>query len=107
LKILLNKHKPDAVAIEKLFFCKNVKTALDVGHCRGVILLEMMNKNIPIHEFTPMQLKQAITGYGAAVKMQVQKMVQNILHLKNLPKPDDAADALALAIALSSSIKSM
>ncbi|MFA5133479.1 MAG: crossover junction endodeoxyribonuclease RuvC [Patescibacteria group bacterium] len=107
LKILLTKYKPEAVMVEKLFFCNNAKTALDVGQCRGVILLEMINKNIPVYEFTPLQVKQAVTGYGAATKLQIQKMVRTILKLKKLPKPDDAADALAMAIALANSIHSL
>lgn len=107
LKALIKKYKPDAVSVEKLFFCKNVKTALDVGHCRGVILLETMGANLPLYEFTPAQIKQSVTGYGAATKLQMQKMAQTILHLKNLPKPDDAADALGIAITLANSIKNL
>jgi len=104
MKEILSKYKPDFLSIEKLFFCKNVKTALDVGHARGIILLEAMNFNLELHEYTPMQVKQAVTSYGSADKMQVQKMVQSILKLKELPRPDDAADALALAITLSNSL---
>tara|TARA_B100000315_G_C14388978_1_gene501024 strand:- start:134 stop:619 length:486 start_codon:yes stop_codon:yes gene_type:complete len=104
MKVLIKKYKPSVLSVEKLFFCKNVKTALDVGHCRGVILLEGMNADLPLYEFTPLQVKQAITGYGGADKMQMQKMVQTVLNLSELPRPDDAADALALAITLSNSI---
>lgn len=104
LKNLIKKYKPDAAAVEKLFFCKNVKTALDVGQARGVILLKIMEANIPLYEFTPLQVKQAVSGYGGADKMQIQKMVQTILKLKDLPQPDDAADGLALAITLANSI---
>lgn len=100
LKHLIKKYRPDAAAVEKLFFCKNVKTALDVGHARGVLLLEISHANLPLYEFTPLQVKQAVSGYGRADKTQMQKMAQTILHLKNLPKPDDAADALAIAITL-------
>lgn len=103
LKQIIKKHRPEAVAIEKLFFCKNVKTALDVGHARGVLLLEIARANLPLYEFTPLQVKQAASGYGKASKLQIQKMVQTILHLKNIPKPDDAADALAIAITLANS----
>jgi len=104
LKSIIKKYKPDAVGIEKIFFAKNAKTALDVGQARGVALLEIMSAGLSPHEFTPLQVKQAVTGYGRADKKQIQKMVQTILKLKNLPKPDDAADALALAITLSNSI---
>ena len=104
MKTLIKKYTPEVMSVEKLFFCNNVKTAMDVGHCRGVILLEGMNAGLPLYEFTPLQVKQAITGYGGADKMQMQKMVQQILRLKKLPRPDDAADALALAITLSNSI---
>jgi len=104
MRDLIKKFSPQAMSVEKLFFCKNVKTALDVGHARGIILLEGMNAGLELHEFTPLQVKQAITGYGAADKMQMQKMVQQILHLHELPRPDDAADALALAITLANSI---
>jgi len=105
LKIIMKKYKPDAVAIEKLFFAKNVKTALDVGQARGVALLEIMSAGLSPYEFTPLQVKQAITGYGQADKKRIQKMVQTILKLKNLPKPDDAADALAMAITLANTIR--
>lgn len=107
LKKLIKKYNPAAVSVEKLFFCKNVKTALDVGQARGVILLEAINHALPIYEFTPLQVKQAVSGYGAADKMQIQKMVQAILKLKELPRPDDAADALAIAITLANSINSI
>ncbi|MFC1612336.1 crossover junction endodeoxyribonuclease RuvC [Patescibacteria group bacterium] len=107
MKRLIGKYNPEVMSVEKIFFCKNVKTALDVGHCRGIILLEGMNANLPLYEFTPLQVKQAITGYGGADKMQIQKMVQAILKLKELPRPDDAADALALAITLANSINTL
>lgn len=103
LRELIKKYNPQIISVEKLFFCKNIKTALDVGHARGVVLLEGMNANLKLYEFTPLQVKQAITGYGGADKMQMQKMVQTILKLKDLPRPDDAADALALAITLANS----
>jgi len=98
LKKLLKKHKPGLVAIEQLFFCNNAKTALIVGQARGIALLTAQQMAIPIVEFTPLQVKQAVTAYGQAEKTQMQKMVKIILNLKEIPKPDDAADALAIAI---------
>lgn len=93
------KHfKPDVISIEELFFAKNAKTAMMVGHARGVILLTTMQAKVPIIEFTPMQVKQAVTGYGRADKKQMQDMVKLLLRLKEVPQPDDAADALAIAI---------
>lgn len=96
---LIKKFEPDVCAVEKIFFCKNAKTAIDVGQARGVVILTAAEKNLKILEFTPLQVKQFITGYGKAEKQQVQKMVKILLGLKEIPKPDDAADALALAIA--------
>lgn len=104
LKKIIRKYKPKVTAVEELFFCKNVKTALKVGQARGVILLTAVSHNLPTHEFTPLQVKQAITGYGRADKKQIQKMVQVLLNLKKIPKPDDAADALAIAICCAHSI---
>lgn len=98
IKRLLKKHKPSLVAVEKLFFSKNVKTAMQVSEIRGIILLTLAEARVRIVEYTPQQVKQAATGYGSADKRQVQRMVQMILKLRELPKPDDAADALALAI---------
>lgn len=98
---IIIKYRPDLIAVEELFFCKNVKTALMVGHARGVILLTAMQANVPLKELTPLQVKQGITGYGKAEKKQIQKMVQIILKLKEMPKPDDAADALAIALTAS------
>jgi len=95
---VIKKYNPDYVAVEQLFFCKNVKTALVVGQARGVTLLTIKQNKIPIFEFTPLQVKQAVSAYGKASKLQVQKMVKLILNLSELPKPDDAADALAIAI---------
>ena len=96
--ILIDKYKPDAVAVEELFFNTNVKTAIQVGHARGVILLACGQKGIPIFEYTPLQVKQAVVGYGRAEKKQVMEMTRIILGLKAVPRPDDAADALAIAI---------
>lgn len=98
LKKIIKKNKPDKIAVEELFFCKNVKTALKVGQARGVMLLTSIQEKIPLREFTPLQIKQSVTSYGKADKKQVQEMVKIILNLKNIPKPDDAADALAVAI---------
>jgi len=95
---ILLLHQPDNGAVEKLFFQRNVTNAIAVGQARGVILLAMAKKGIPVAEYTPMQVKQAVTGYGGADKLQIQMMVQAILNLKELPRPDDAADALAVAI---------
>jgi crossover junction endodeoxyribonuclease RuvC len=101
LNKIIKKYKPSIAGVEELFFYKNVKTALIVGHARGVILLNIKNNNLDLKEFTPLQVKQAVSTYGRANKLQVQKMVKMILNLKEVPKPDDAADALAVAIATS------
>lgn len=95
---LLDKHNPDCVAIEELFFNKNVKTAITVAQARGVQMLCAMNKGLDLYEYTPLQVKQGVVGYGRAEKRQVQEMVKIILNLKSIPKPDDTADALAVAI---------
>ena len=94
----IKKHQPALLAVEDLFFFKNLKTAIKVSQARGVILLCGTLHNLPIFECTPLQVKQAVTGYGRAEKQQVQKMVKVILNLKEIPKPDDAADALAIAL---------
>lgn len=103
LKKIIKKYQPDQIACEELFFCKNVKTALLVGQARGVVLLTIMENNIPLFEYTPLQVKQAVCSYGRAEKSQIQKMVKTLLNLKELPQPDDAADALAIAICCSQS----
>ncbi|MDD5032073.1 MAG: crossover junction endodeoxyribonuclease RuvC [Patescibacteria group bacterium] len=100
---IIKKYKPRLIAVEQLFFCKNVKTALAVGQARGVILFTARQNKIPTVEFTPLQVKQAVSSYGQAGKLQVQKMVKLLLDLKELPKPDDAADALAIAICAANS----
>lgn len=102
LSIVINKYQPTLAVIEQLFFCNNAKTALIVGQARGVILLTTYNAKIKILELTPLQVKQGLTGYGSADKKQMQEMVRIILNLKTIPKPDDAADALAMAICGSS-----
>lgn len=96
---LILEHKPDVVAVEELFFGRNVTTAIHVGQARGVVLLAAADNGIPIREFTPMQVKMAVTGYGRAEKAQVQTMVRTLLGLRESPRPDDVADALAVAIA--------
>ena len=99
LQQVLNEYKPDAVVVERLYFFKNLKSAMPVSEARGVILLTIAKKKLPVFELTPLQAKMAITGYGRADKKQMQRMVKEILGLKEIPKPDDAADALGLAIA--------
>ena len=98
MEMYIDKYKPDSVAIEELFFNSNQKTAINVAQARGVLLVAVTNKNIPIFEYTPLQVKQSVTGYGRADKKQIQTMVKMILGLNAIPKPDDAADALAIAI---------
>ncbi len=95
---LLNKYKPQELAVEKIFFSKNVRTAFQVGEARGVIMLVSANQDIPLFEYTPLQVKQAVAGYGKAEKQQVQKMVQLLLKLKKKPAVDDEADAMAVAL---------
>ncbi len=98
LSVIIKKYKPDVAGIEKLFFFKNQKTIMAVGEMRGVIMLTLAKHNLPIHEFTPLQVKQNVSAYGRADKDQVQRMVQMLLNIKEPIKPDDAADALAIAI---------
>ncbi len=105
LSAIITQHRPDVVAVEQLFFARNVTTAIAVGQARGVVLLAVARTKLPIVEYTPLQVKQAVTGYGKADKKQVQHMVKTILNLKSLPRPDDAADALAIAIAHSATIR--
>ncbi|WP_151735994.1 crossover junction endodeoxyribonuclease RuvC [Paenibacillus tengchongensis] len=95
---LLERYKPDAVAFEKLFFSRNVTTALPVAQARGVLVLAAVQRGLPIAEYTPVQVKQAVVGYGKAEKKQVQEMVKVLLKLSAVPKPDDVADALAVAV---------
>ncbi len=98
MKELVKKHQPDYFAVEELFFNKNVRTALTVGHARGVIILAGAECGLPVHEYTPLQVKQAVVGYGRADKAQIQFMVKTLLNLPEIPRPDDVADALAIAI---------
>jgi len=95
---IIKKYHPQIAAIEQLFFNKNVRTALIVGQARGVLLLTLRQNKLPVFDFTPAQVKLAVTAYGQATKLQVQKMVKMILNLKEIPRPDDAADALAIAL---------
>lgn len=95
---IIKEYKPDEMAVEELFFNKNVKTAIRVGQARGVILLAGAQADIVVAEYTPLQVKQAVVGYGRAAKQQVQEMVKALLNLETVPRPDDAADALAVAI---------
>ena len=95
---LLIKYSPDFLAIEKLFFTKNVTSAMSVSEVRGVILLAAEQHHIPVEEYTPNQIKQAITGSGRADKLQMQEMIKRLLHLDEVPKPDDAADGLSIAL---------
>jgi crossover junction endodeoxyribonuclease RuvC len=98
LNELLNQFKPDAAAVEELYFGRNITTAISVGQARGVLLLALANAEIPIAEYSPPKIKEAVSGYGNASKQQVQYMVQNLLDLEEIPKPDDAADGLAVAL---------
>jgi crossover junction endodeoxyribonuclease RuvC len=104
LKKIIKKYQPNAIAVEQLFFYNNAKTAFAVGEARGVIILTACQNRLPIFEYTPLQVKQAVSAYGKADKLQVQKMVKLLLNLKEIPKPDDAADALAIAICCANSI---
>jgi len=105
IKDIVLLHHPDYGAVEKLFFERNVRTAINVGQARGVALLAMAESNLIIGEYTPLEVKQAVAGYGGADKNQVQQMVKTILDLIEIPKPDDAADALAVAICHIHSVK--
>ncbi len=98
LRALISEWDPDSAAVEELFFSKNARTALSVGHARGVALLAITEAGLPIQEYKPAEVKQAVAGYGNAPKQQVQGMVQLLLDLDEVPRPDDAADALAVAI---------
>ncbi len=98
LEEIIKTYQPDEIAIEDLFFFKNLKTVIKVAQARGVLLFVSGRSRVPVSEYTPLQVKQALTGYGRAEKTQVQYMVKEVLKLKSIPKPDDAADALAIAI---------
>jgi crossover junction endodeoxyribonuclease RuvC len=98
---IVNQFEPEACGVETLLFYNNAKTAISVGEARGVVLLVLEEHDLPIHDFTPLQVKDAVTGYGKADKRQVQENVKRFCKLESIPKPDDAADALAVAIATS------
>ena len=95
---ILNKYKPDEIAVEELFFVKNITTGIPVAHARGVMLLTCIKYCGKLYEYTPNQIKMSLTGYGRADKIQMQQVVTSLLHLKKVPRPDDAADALAVAL---------
>jgi len=105
LKSIIAEFKPEVMSVEKLFFARNVTTAMTVSQARGVVLLLGMQHDLELYEYTPMQIKQAVTGYGRADKKQIQEMVRVLLQLKEIPKPDDAADALAAAICCSMTLR--
>lgn len=107
LQLIIGQYRPEVMAVEQLFFNKNVRTALAVGQARGVILLAGATAGLEIVEYTPLQVKTAVVGYGRAEKTQVQEMVRILLCLSEIPKPDDAADALAIAICHAHSHKSI
>ena len=98
LSAIIEKYSPDAMAIEKVFYNSNAKTVIDVSQARGVIMLAAHKKGLPAYEYTPLQVKQSVVGYGRAEKKQVQEMIRRILGLEKVPKPDDTADALAMAV---------
>lgn len=102
---IIDQYQPDAVSVEELFFNNNVKTAINVAQARGIILVVGCQKNIPTFEYTPLQVKQAVVGYGRADKIQVQKMVKTILKVDSLPKLDDITDSMAIAICHAHSAK--
>ncbi len=104
---LLEQFQPEEAAVEELFFSKNITTGIAVAHGRGVLLLELERAGVPVFEYTPMQVKQAVAGYGGADKRQVMLMTQRLLKMKAIPRPDDAADALAIAICHSRSATSL
>jgi len=105
LRTIIAVHQPDCIAIEQLFFTNNITTGISVGQARGVVMLVGAEHNLAFAEYTPLQVKQAVTGYGKATKQQIQQMVKTILGLSSIPKPDDAADALAIAICHAATLK--
>lgn len=105
LNNIIDEYKPDAISVEELFFNNNAKTAINVAQARGVILVVGCQKKIPTYEYTPLQVKQAVVGYGRADKIQVQKMVKTILNVEKLPKLDDTTDSMAIAICHAHSAK--
>lgn len=105
VEFIFDKFKPDCMAIERLYFTTNQKTAIDVAQARGVTVLSAAKRGVPVSEYTPLQVKQSVVGYGKAEKRQVMEMTRQILKLAQIPKPDDAADALAIAICHGHSIR--
>ena len=105
INLIIDQYKPEAISVEELFFNNNVKTAINVAQARGIILVAGCQKNIPTYEYTPLQIKQAVVGYGRADKIQVQKMVKTILNVEILPKLDDITDSMAIAICHAHSAK--
>ena len=105
LNQIIEEYKPEAISVEELFFNNNIKTAINVAQARGVVLVVGCQKNIPTFEYTPLQVKQAVVGYGRADKMQVQRMVKTILKVETLPKLDDITDSMAIAICHAHSAK--
>jgi crossover junction endodeoxyribonuclease RuvC len=102
---IIEEYRPEAMAVEELFFNNNAKTAFAVGQARGVVLLAAKQKGVSFYEYTPLEVKQALTGYGRADKKQIQQMVKSFLGLSEVPKPDDTADALAIAICHGNSVR--
>lgn len=98
MEFIFEKFRPECMAVEKLFFTTNQKTAIDVAQARGITVLSAAKRDIPVYEYTPLQVKSAVVGYGKAEKQQVMEMTKNLLGLSHIPRPDDAADALAIAI---------
>lgn len=98
LNVIIDKYKPEAISVEELFFNQNIKTGINVAQARGIVLVVGCKRGIPTYEYTPLQVKQAVTGYGRADKVQVQKMVQSILKVDKLPKLDDITDSMAIGI---------
>ena len=107
VNVIIEKYKPEFMAIEELFYNKNAKTVINVAQGRGVTLLTAARHQIPVYEYTPLQVKQAVVGYGRAEKKQVQQMTKVLLNLEKVPKPDDTADALAIAICHAHSYNAM
>lgn len=105
IEFIFNRFKPDCLAIERLYFTNNHKTAIDVAQARGITVLSAAERDIPVAEYTPLQVKMSVVGYGKAEKKQVMEMTRSILGLAHIPKPDDAADALAIAICHGHSIR--
>ena len=105
VEFIFSKFKPDCMAVERLYFTTNQKTAIDVAQARGITVLSAATRNVPVSEYTPLQVKQSVTGYGKAEKKQVMEMTRQLLGLAQIPKPDDAADALAIAICHGHSVR--